>query len=505
MDFAQIPSNLRVPLFWVELDPSAAGSGSGDNPKSLLFGQMLSSGSAAANTPVLVSSAAQAKAYFGTGSMLAQMAELYLRNDPFGELWCCPVADASGTNATAEITVTDDAAGDGTIYLYIGARLITVGVATGDTAEEIATALAAAIEADPDCGCDAAVDGVNADRVDVTYMHDGLLGNHITLRTNYLGISGGQSYPDGVTLTVAAADLATTTAKLASGATDPTLTTALASIDGTEYDFIGFPWNDATNLAAIGAIMDDRWGPLQQLYGHVWSAMRNTQGSLTTAGNALNDPALTMFGYDTLLDPPWKVAAAAMGGAAKALKAHCARPLQTVALEGILPLPAGVDFTATESNTLLYDGIGTLYQGGGKVRIQRAITTYQTNAFDVADDAYLDANTRYQLMEIIRRLKAVITTKYPRHILVSDGTRIGEGQSAVSPSTMRAELVAGYADLVDGMIAENAAAFAEHLVVERNADDPNRLDVLYTPDLANQLRVFAAKVPFRLQYPTTEA
>ena len=42
--------------------------------------------------------------------------------------------------------------------------------------------------------------------------------------------------------------------------------------------------------------------------------------------------------------------------------------------------------------------------------------------------------------------------------------------------------------------------FKENLIVERNATDPNRLDVLFPPDLINQLRVFATLVQFRLQY-----
>jgi phage tail sheath gpL-like len=43
-------------------------------------------------------------------------------------------------------------------------------------------------------------------------------------------------------------------------------------------------------------------------------------------------------------------------------------------------------------------------------------------------------------------------------------------------------------------------AFRAHLIVQRNADDPNRLDVLFPPDLVNQLRIFAVLAQFRLQY-----
>jgi phage tail sheath gpL-like len=52
-------------------------------------------------------------------------------------------------------------------------------------------------------------------------------------------------------------------------------------------------------------------------------------------------------------------------------------------------------------------------------------------------------------------------------------------------------------------IVENAALFASHLIVERDATDPNRVNVLYPADYVNQLRVFAVLNQFRLQYPAT--
>ena len=44
------------------------------------------------------------------------------------------------------------------------------------------------------------------------------------------------------------------------------------------------------------------------------------------------------------------------------------------------------------------------------------------------------------------------------------------------------------------------SAFKAHLICERDTNDPNRVNVLYPPDLINQLRVFAVLAQFRLQY-----
>ncbi|MNU05066.1 Phage tail sheath protein [compost metagenome] len=70
---------------------------------------------------------------------------------------------------------------------------------------------------------------------------------------------------------------------------------------------------------------------------------------------------------------------------------------------------------------------------------------------------------------------------------------------------IRGELVAAYRSLEALGIVENTEAFKANLVVERDATNPNRLNVLYPPDLVNQLRVFALLYQFRLQYPADAA
>lgn len=51
---------------------------------------------------------------------------------------------------------------------------------------------------------------------------------------------------------------------------------------------------------------------------------------------------------------------------------------------------------------------------------------------------------------------------------------------------------------MDAGLVEDTEEFKNELIVERNADDVNRVDVLLPPDLLNQFRVFAAKTEFRL-------
>ena len=172
---------------------------------------------------------------------------------------------------------------------------------------------------------------------------------------------------------------------------------------------------------------------------------------------------------------------------------------QAAELRGEEP-PAGERFTLTERQSLLTHGIATASFSGGAQRIERGITSYQRNAFDQPDDSYLDSESLHQSAYVISYLKSVITSKYGRHKLANDGTRFGAGQAIVTPTVIRAELLASYYALERLGIVENADAFAQYLVVERSATNPNRLNVLFPPDLVNQLRVFALQYQFRLQY-----
>ena len=136
----------------------------------------------------------------------------------------------------------------------------------------------------------------------------------------------------------------------------------------------------------------------------------------------------------------------------------------------------------------------------GVLQIERAITTYQKNTFAQNDVSYLDSETLHTAAYVLRYLSQAITSKYARHKLANDGTRYGAGNAVVTPSVIRSELLAAYATLESLGIVENREAFQDHLIVERDTLNPNRLNVLFPPDYVNQLRVFAVLNQFRLNY-----
>ncbi len=216
-------------------------------------------------------------------------------------------------------------------------------------------------------------------------------------------------------------------------------------------------------------------------------------------GNARNGHLGTCMPTGASPTPPWIWAAVYAVVASASLANDPARPLQSLTLPGVLPPSRGDRWTMEERNLLLYDGLSTFtVDSGGNVLIERAITTYQKNTYDLADPSYLDVTTPATLSYIRYATRARITQKFPRHKLADDGTRFGAGQAIVTPSIVRAELLALFRELEAKGLVENFDQYKQDLVVERNADDRNRLDVLSPPDLVNQLRIFAEQIQFIL-------
>ena len=491
VSFSTIPSGIRVPLFYAEMDNSQAATPTSQTA-SLIIGQMIEGGKAEAGKPVYVSTAAMAKELFGRGSMAARMVDAYRKVDAFGQLVVIPVADGAGKAATGKIACTGTATEAGAISLYIGSERVQVAVAAQTTAEQAAKAIADAIALYKDLPLTAEAATGN---VTLTAKNKGTVGNDIRVAVNLRGAINGE---------IAVTGLGVEVTPMAGGSVDPDLTAALEAMGDESYDFIACPYADAAALDLFAEKMSDtagRWSPFQMLFGHVYAAKRGDVNTLVEFCKTRNNQHESVIGVEPNLPThSAEVLAAYLARTAVFISADPARPTQTGVLTGVMASPEGSRFAQTDRQTLLENGIATLTTVAGTVMIERAITTYQKDAHGDSDASYLDSETLHTSAYVLRQMKSIITTKYARHKLASDGTRFGAGQAVVTPSVIRGELIALYRRLELEGICENADIFKKYLVVERNQANPNRLDVLFPPDYVNQLRVFGVLNQFRLQY-----
>ena len=105
ISYARIPSNIKVPLYWVEVDPSMAGLPSLDL-RAMLVGTMRATGTAVPNVPIAVGSVAQAQALFGIGSELTRMFQVFFQNNFANQVWAGPVAEPVGAVASTGTITT---------------------------------------------------------------------------------------------------------------------------------------------------------------------------------------------------------------------------------------------------------------------------------------------------------------------------------------------------------------------------------------------------------------
>lgn len=488
ISFNDVPSNLRVPFVTAEFDASRASQGPALLAyRALLIGQKIAGGSAVADSLHRVTRADDVIPLAGRGSMLHRMAIAYFASNRVTETWIGVLADnGAGVAATGTITFTGPATANGTIALYLGGELVSVGVLSGDAATAVATAAAAAINADADLPITAAAVGAV---VTWTFRHKGLSGNAYDVRHSF---ADGQALPAGVTVAIVAGS---------GGTTSPVLTSLIANMGDSWFHVWAHPYTDATSLTALEAELVSRSGPMRMIDALAITAATGTFSTLASLGNTRNSQHSLIVAQPGInpLTPPMEFAAEVAGIMAQYGAADPARPFQTLVMAHA-QAPAETDlFDLTERNLLLFDGIATTGAAvGGVVALERMITTYRLGPSTAPDDAYLDATTLLTLQYLRYSFRVRFKSKYPRHKLGSDGTRFGPGQKVMTPKLGKAEALGWFREMEGLGLVENFDQFRADLVVERNATDPNRLDLLLPPDLINQLIVTAGQIQFRL-------
>lgn len=489
--FNDIPANLRAPGFFIEFDASRAVAGSPAQPHiTILIGHSTTATDVLAfDTPTRIFSTDDANARAGRGSALALMVERYRKVDPLTELWVLPITDVGG-GAKAEGTFTFNIPSaiteNGTAVVYIGDHRIPVPVSTTDTGTDVASAVVAEIDKDPTRYPVTAVSALGV--VTLTSRNDTAADNGIRL---------GQSLKDGERLPTG---LALVTVDLTAGTGDPDVTTGIANIGDQQFHTIVTQFSDDTNMDLLEAMLLTRWGPLVSIEGHLFAAIADTVGNSTTAGNARNSFNTSLIALQETPTPHWAGAAQVAARDALQVQTDPARPRQTLTLPDVFPPPKVDQWTYAERNIALGDGLATVkYDAGtGTARIDFLTTTFQTNASGAPDPSFLSIITPRLIARLRFDVRTRFATKFPRHKLAADGTFFEPSAAVMQPRRARAEFIALFREWQAKAWVEDIEQFKDELIVEINADNPDRLDVLLSPNLINAFRILAGQMQFLL-------
>jgi phage tail sheath gpL-like len=485
--FSEVPSALRYPGVYIEIDGSQAGLG-GDLPVVLLVGQKLPAGDAPVGEVIRVASVEDAKKKAGAGSMLAQMAAAYRGADQTFDLFILPYADnGAGAAATGTITVNTPATAAGTLALYIAGRPVSVGIPANAEAEAIALAIAVAITA---AGDDIPVTAAAVeDAVTLTARHTGTCGNSIDLR---LGLYD-EPMPDNLVLTLAAM----------SGGTGDPLPGDLPSLIGERwFRYIALGINDAATLAAWHAESRRRYAVPVQAGFRAFTALRATYEDAVTFGENKNYEHISCSWLALNPPTPWEAAAAITGSAAPRLYNQPVISLEGAPVPGLAADVSYNDFTL--GNSLLFHGISVLEVGkDGAVYIKRLISMYQFRSDGSADDAWLDINIaevmeriRYeQRMGAIKRFRGSVAAK------TNEGFR--PGLPITTEDSVKAFLLSLYQNVLmrEYGWVQSYDYYKSTLIVEQDATNPSRFNFRDDPVVNSPFYILAGRSRFRKAVP----
>lgn len=489
ISFLQVPIGVKVPGNYVEFDTSKAQQGLSLQPyNALVIGQKLADGTKAAGQVDLVTSSSQAREFYGKGSMLYHMLKTFIdENGGLNLLSAISLEDdgaAVKASGSYEILTAPTAAG--TLSLMIGGRRYRVAVLATDTEAEIITKLVAEIQADEDRFVDAAVDGGNADLANFTARNGGVVGNDLDIRENYFS---DEELPAGITSTITA---------MSGGSANPDIASVITAMGETQYNVVVMPYSDTANLLLMQTELQDRWGPIRQIDGHLVVCRKESFAAHATFLQSRNNEQETVM---NIAGPTPSFMWAANIGAqvARFGQQDPARPFQTLPLSQVLAPAESELFDFGERDQLLKAGSSTyVVDGSNIVRIERLRTTRVENEFGALDEALADLNPKLTLSYIRFDYRTMLSLKYPRHKLADDGTRFGPGQAIVTPKILRTEAVARFRLWEENGLVEGGDQFKRDLIIQRSNTDVNRADHLLSPDLINQLRVNGVQIGFLL-------
>jgi len=483
IDFSLVPGSAVASAVFVEQAYKRSGVGGLKLPQRVaLLGQYNSGKTPTENKPLAISSADEAASYFGLGSQLHLMAVALFAGIGSGGVKVDAFPLAAGVGAsTGTIVVSGPATGAGTIALYIAGKRVPVAVASGTSANDIATAIAAAIGAKPELPVSASA---NAATVTLTAKWAGLSANDISIRKD-LGSGESSSEPAGVGLTLNA---------MSGGSSDPAITTALTAFNATYYTWVVCPYNADTSLDELEAAGAARIDPaVKKPFIGVVGYTGTRTDYLSWLGSR-NSPWSVAMPVEGSPNHPAEIAAAVVGVCSRSAEADPARPFRTLALPGILP-GTGADWTWAQKDAVEQAG-GSTYMtlASGEVGIYDLLTTYVTNALGAVDESWRYAETVSNVQAKIYSLDQLfLSAPFDRAVVVDDAA-ITAKEYAVSPKRVKAFVIS----LVDSLWipegwSKDRDAIVAGIQAEIDSSNAGRINVLVPDVISAGLRIVAVK------------
>lgn len=467
--FNEIPKDLLTPGGYIEFDPSRAGNND-DQAVVLIIGQKTAEGSAETDKIYDIGSESDSITLAGGRSISHHMASLFLKYNFSAQLKLACVA-VQGTATRWPITFSN-ATENGIASLIIAGVEIIIPIDKDDTANQLAEKMNVQISLQ---NVPVNVE-VDADTLILTAIHNGLLGNDITV-----------SIGDGNVMTLG---------EMTVGEGSPDLSSLIENMGDDQYDYIINPYTDEQNLSRLSTEAARRWTALVMRESRVFMSARQEYAEALSFTAAQNTSHFTFIPIGKTIQPAYVWTSIIAAVAISKLGNDPAAPLGDSPLPALIP--AEKQFTDRERNTLLHNGASSFKVVAGKVYISYLVTMYQLNAQEHDDTAYRDI----QVPETLKRMRRIqiyeVMKTYSGYKIAADASVYAAGQKIMDPDELKGFLYQLYRDRFQreyGWVQDDLG-YLHDMITEIDPDNHDRMNFVDHPRLVGQFRVLAGKTQF---------
>lgn len=466
IQFEAIPASIRKPGKYFEFNTRLAVRTLPGNPQSLLI--VAQQTGIEPNEPRRIFDADTAGALYGYGSQVHCMVLSAMQANPYLDLTVLPLSDPKeGLAASATLTPEGNAQRTGVVRLTIAGKQVAIALIKDTTPAECVVELAQAVNTVEDLPVVATVTETGV--LTLTAKNKGTYGNTIDVTT--------QSTVSGMRFVLTS---------MSGGQGEPIVDTVLEHVFAGDYTIYCLGSTQSTLLAQLKDHLEALAHPLEQRGAIGVYAYTGELDEAVTLATTLNSGRITgalLTGTQSL---PCEVAAAY--AAVIASEEDPARPLNTLTLKGILPPAIQHRLSRNQQEVALKNGVTPLEVAPGEtISIVRAISTYTKNNEGSPDIALLDITTMRTLDYVRKAVRERITLRFPREKL-----------STRTLPKVRSEILDVLRKMEELEILEDVANNAEGVLVERDTQDPNRLNARIPADVVNGLHIFAGCIDLLL-------
>ncbi|MBQ9206863.1 MAG: phage tail sheath subtilisin-like domain-containing protein [Treponema sp.] len=480
--FTEIPASLLVPGQYQEIDNSLAGSVS-DVKRALMIGTMAASGTATAGKAVQVRSADKAKKLFGNGSPAAVMAAEFLSHNTTEELYVLPIAETTaGTKWNRSFVIAAANAQEGSVAIAINATELSAAVSEGASANDVASAITAAINGAENCPVEAEVvtdSESNRISVKLTSVVKGVTGNYNTIE-----------------ITSGAVGVSVTAQNAVEGTLSPEIEQPLKNLGSVRYHYMACDFTDARNLKALANELNDRYTAMRQIDGRCFIALSgeigdvSTENTLLYAAQSINCPHIISVSRGNAPQHPAFWAAAWCAVLSRRLADDPAANTTDTAIDDLM----ADEFSFDDRQALLAAGISTYrVDTSGTVLVERVVTSYTENSDGARDTSYLDMQVVETISAIRTYINQLARKRFKTWKLARTDENFGAGSKVMTPAVWRSFLAEVYQSVFiqEKQWCQDFESYKDSIIVEVKSDSKTRLEYRHRPVLIGQFYVGA--------------